>query len=51
MQIKLMIIVRDLAPELIRAATQSPAITLTGPRQSGKTTLCQSTSVSAKRYT
>ena len=34
-------IVRDLAPRLFSAATQSPAITLTGPRQSGKTTLCR----------
>ena len=34
-------IVRDLAPRLFRAATQAPAVTLTGPRQSGKTTLCQ----------
>ena len=32
---------RDLAPRLIRAAAQSPAVTLTGPRQSGKTTLCR----------
>lgn len=31
---------RDLASEVIRAATKVPAITLTGPRQSGKTTLC-----------
>ena len=37
-----MMIVRDLAPKLIWSATQSPAITLTGPRQSGKTTLCRS---------
>lgn len=34
-------IVRDLAPRLVRAATQAPAVTLTGPRQSGKTTLCR----------
>ncbi len=34
-------IVRDLAARLFRAATQSPAVTLTGPRQSGKTTLCR----------
>ena len=34
-------IVRDLAPKLARAATQAPAVTVTGPRQSGKTTLCQ----------
>ena len=36
-----MVIDRDLAPRLIRAATQSPTVTLTGPRQSGKTTLCR----------
>ncbi len=34
-------IIRDLTPKLINAATRSPAITLTGPRQSGKTTLCR----------
>ncbi len=34
-------ITRDLTPKLIDAATRSPAITLTGPRQSGKTTLCR----------
>ena len=34
-------IYRDLTPELTRAATRAPAITLTGPRQSGKTMLCQ----------
>lgn len=32
---------RDLTSEVIRATTQAPAITLTGPRQSGKTTLCR----------
>ena len=32
---------RDLAPALERAATWAPSITLTGPRQSGKTTLCR----------
>ena len=32
---------RDLSPNLVRAASQSPAVTLTGPRQSGKTTLCR----------
>ncbi len=32
---------RDLAPELIQASTRAPAITITGPRQSGKTTLCR----------
>ena len=34
-------ITRDIAPILRRAATQFPAVTLTGPRQSGKTTLCR----------
>lgn len=32
---------RDLAPRLLQAARQFPAVTLTGPRQSGKSTLCQ----------
>ena len=32
---------RDLAAELERAATWAPSVTLTGPRQSGKTTLCR----------
>ncbi len=32
---------RDLAEELQKAACQFPSITLTGPRQSGKTTLCR----------
>lgn len=32
---------RDIAPVLLGSATQFPAITLTGPRQSGKTTLCR----------
>ncbi len=32
---------RDLAPRLAKAAQTWPAITLTGPRQSGKTTLCR----------
>ena len=32
---------RDLAQELLVAANQAPAVTLTGPRQSGKTTLCR----------
>ncbi len=36
-----MTIERDLAPQLRRAALKFPAITLTGPRQSGKTTLCR----------
>ncbi len=33
---------RNLAPKLIEAARKFPSITLTGPRQSGKTTLCRS---------
>ena len=33
---------RDLTPRLIAAAQKSPSITLTGPRQSGKTTLSRS---------
>lgn len=36
-----MIIERDLAPRLERAARRWPVVTLTGPRQSGKTTLCR----------
>ncbi|MGB1131370.1 MAG: ATP-binding protein [Haloferula sp.] len=32
-------IARDLAPVLLRAAGEYPVVTLTGPRQSGKTTL------------
>ena len=32
---------RDIAPKLIEAARQMAAIVLTGPRQSGKTTLCR----------
>ena len=34
-------IARDLAPRLMEAAQTWPSITLTGPRQSGKTTLCR----------
>ena len=36
-----MAIDRDLAPILAGAARQWPIVTLTGPRQSGKSTLCQ----------
>ena len=36
-----MIVSRDLAPVLTRAASHFPAVTLTGPRQSGKSTLCR----------
>ncbi len=32
---------RDLAPRIVRAAESFPAVTLTGPRQSGKSTLCR----------
>lgn len=34
-------IARDLSPQLLAAATEWPAVTITGPRQSGKTTLCR----------
>ena len=34
-------ITRDLAPKLTEAARTWPSITLTEPRQSGKTTLCR----------
>ena len=34
---------RTLQPHILRLATQYPVITMTGPRQSGKTTLCQAT--------
>ncbi|MDE0318966.1 MAG: ATP-binding protein [Acidimicrobiaceae bacterium] len=36
-----MAVERDLAPLLLQSARSAPAITLTGPRQSGKTTLCR----------
>ena len=32
---------RDITPKLAEAARKWPSITLTGPRQSGKTTLCR----------
>lgn len=32
---------RDLGPELLRVAGMFPVVTLTGPRQSGKSTLCR----------
>ena len=32
---------RDLAPRLRAAAAKFPAVTVTGPRQSGKSTLCR----------
>lgn len=34
-------ITRDIAPLVTRLAAQYPVVTLTGPRQSGKTTLCR----------
>ncbi len=36
-----MMISRDIAPKLVKAAQTWPSLTLTGPRQSGKTTLCR----------
>lgn len=32
---------RALSPELVKSASKLPVVTLTGPRQSGKTTLCR----------
>lgn len=37
------VIDRDLRPVLASLATQYPVVTLTGPRQAGKTTLCRTT--------
>ena len=34
---------RDMYPALVRASQQYPVVTVTGPRQSGKTTLCRAT--------
>jgi len=36
-----MLIERDITPSLRQAARAFPAVTLTGPRQSGKSTLCR----------
>lgn len=36
-------ITRTITPTLRNLAAQSPVVTVTGPRQSGKTTLCRST--------
>lgn len=36
-----MTVERDLAPRIRRAAQSFPAVTVTGPRQSGKSTLCR----------
>lgn len=36
-----MLIQRDIAPEIERLAGLYPVVTITGPRQSGKTTLCK----------
>ena len=34
---------RDIHPALVQASRQYPVVTITGPRQSGKTTLCRAT--------
>ena len=36
-----MVITRDIAKQVIECANQLPVVTITGPRQSGKTTLCK----------
>ena len=38
-----MVIEREITPHLLRLFGQYPIVTVTGPRQSGKTTLCRST--------
>lgn len=38
-----MIVARDLTPKVIQSARDMPVVTITGPRQSGKTTLCRAT--------
>ena len=37
-----MLIDREVAPRVLEAARKMPSLTVTGPRQSGKTTLCRS---------
>ena len=34
-------ITRQMSNQILEAATQYPAVAVTGPRQSGKTTLCR----------
>lgn len=34
-------IARQMSNQILEAATQYPAVAVTGPRQSGKTTLCR----------
>ena len=36
-----MFIPRKIQPHILKLATQYPILTITGPRQSGKTTLCK----------
>ena len=38
---------REITPYLVKLFEQYPFVTVTGPRQSGKTTLCRATSISA----
>ncbi len=42
-------ILRQIQPVLLEMATMFPVVTLTGPRQSGQTTLCQQ-AFPEKRY-